>query len=204
MLNIAVSSRLHENGYRYKREAIQVVHEHFKGAVTRITNLASIAKQLQTPAQELETGFVKYVKKSMGISTCGPVTFPGTRQASEFDAVLQKMIEKFILCPQCILPEWNGIRCAACGYRKEKSGKETKTSKDDATHQYDILTECVSLEDQTAPWVVELSRYMNTVYDTLKKCPEKDKKTLNCQLDLCWKIESEIAWENFKNKNNLQ
>jgi translation initiation factor 2 beta subunit (eIF-2beta)/eIF-5 len=204
MLNIAITSRLHENGYRYKRESIQVNHENFKGVVTRVTNLANIAKQLQLTPHELEVGFIKFVKKSMGISTCGPLTFPGNRSASEFDAVLQKMIEKFILCPKCILPEWNGQHCAACGYNKEKTGKNSK--KEPEEYHYDIITESVSpQESNTESWMVDLSSYMDILYETLKTTSiDSEKKKLNRQLDLCWKIETESSWNTFKIKNKLR
>lgn len=116
LVNIAVRARLHEPGYRYKRERIRVVQERFNGYVTRLTNVATIARQLQVTADDLEKGLLKHTKRKLAISTCKRLTFPGVHDAAVFDDVLQDMIEKFVLCPKCQLPEWDRKSCNACGH----------------------------------------------------------------------------------------
>lgn len=116
LVNIAVRARLHEPGYRYQRERIRVVQERFNGYVTRLTNVATIARQLQVTAEDLEKGLLKHTKRKLAISTCKHLTFPGVHDAAVFDDVLQDMIEKFVLCPKCQLPEWDRKSCNACGH----------------------------------------------------------------------------------------
>lgn len=201
-VNIAKQDRLHEHGYRYTRDTIDVVHENFKGAITRIVNLATIAKQLQSPVNDLEKGFVKHVKKLLGLSTCAPLTFPGYRDAQQFDKILQTMIEKYILCPKCVLPEWNGQNCAACGYNKTKE-KSSSTTK---TQTLESITECVNLTAENEPWVVELSTYMQKLYDrrimALKQ--KQDVAELDRQLDTCWMITTESTYVKLKSRFETQ
>jgi len=118
MLNIADRARLQEPGYRYRRDQLTVVHEKFKGTVTRIVNLDVVARQLRVPLEGLAVRLVKRVKTHLGLSTCKPLTFPGHHEAECFDDHLQVLIETLILCPKCRLPEWNNRTCDACGYAK--------------------------------------------------------------------------------------
>jgi hypothetical protein len=193
-VNIARGDRLHESGYRYRRELIQVVHENFKGTITRIVNLIKIAKQLQIPPAELEHGLVRLVKKVIGISTCGPLTFPGHREAAQFDSILQNMIEKYILCPQCVLPEWNGQHCAACGYSKQKKAKATSRPSPAP------ITECLDLDAENEAWVVGLANHMHKLYDqrAFAKTHDQDCSVFDKQLDQCWMITSKEAYKQYQ------
>ncbi len=135
LVNIAVRARLHEPGYRYQRERIRVVHERFNGYVTRLTNVATIARQLQVTAEDLEKGLLKHTKRKLAICTCKRLTFPGVHDAAVFDDVLQDMIEKFVLCPKCQLPEWDRKSCNACGHTSQgaPSSPHAKTT---AAHRH--------------------------------------------------------------------
>jgi len=200
-VNIAKANRLHEPGYRYKREVIKVIHENFKGAVTRVVNLTTIAKQLQATAADLETGFVKAVKKSLAISTCGPLTFPGHRSAAELDAVLQTMVERFVLCPVCVLPEWNRVRCAACGYTPGKKSKGDPLPVAEKGESVAAITECQEVHGD-APWVSDIAAYMHKLYDRRQELSvsmqKGDLEKVNRHLDMCWKIETEQQWKKLK------
>jgi hypothetical protein len=128
-INIAVKARRSEPGYRYVRDPIKVVHEHFKGTVTRITNLPTLARQLRINESDLEKGLTQQIKRKLGLSTCKPLTFPNKLDATTLDDVLQSMIEQYMLCPQCALPEWNQEHCDACGYNKPKKDKQVIRNK---------------------------------------------------------------------------
>jgi translation initiation factor 2 beta subunit (eIF-2beta)/eIF-5 len=204
VVNITKKARLQEANFRYRRETIRVVHERFAGAVTRIDNLGTIAKQLQCPVKELEYGLVKAVKKTLGINTCAPLTFPGTRDASQFDNILQALIERFVLCPKCELPEYQRNHCAACGYtggsssnkdvKKKKTvdkGKDKKEEEDEKDDEEDT---------KETDWAVELSAAMNTLYDE-RDCMIEGKldcHKLNRILDKCWTVTSQKEWNSMK------
>ena len=203
-VNIAHKARLNEVNYRYRRETIQIVHENFKGVVTRITNLATIAKQIQSHVADLEKGLVKQIKKELAISTCGPLTFPGKREAQDFDNVLQIMIEKYVLCPRCFLPEWDRESCKACGHQKNSKKQQQTTSKKGKAEQHPDDEEHNSFET-VAPvaeekWVGEVSRHMHTLYDQRWMClkDQERTKTLDKELDLCWSLQTEKQWQKFK------
>jgi len=186
-VNITVESRLHENGYRYKRSVIEVEHSHFKGATTRISNIEIISKQLQITPDDLEKGIVKYTKKRLGISTCGQLTFPGHVAAATLDSILQYMVERFVLCPKCKLPEWNRNQCRACGYYKNAQEEETK----------DEVKEKEKVDE--SKWKLELSQHMHHLYrERLAPNIPKDKvKEIDKLLDLAWTIETEHSYKNF-------
>lgn len=115
-VNIAIKSRLTEFGYRYKRDIIQI---EITKKTTKIINLHTIARQLRIEESVFEKEFVKRVKKKLGISTSGSLIFSGKRSVSEFETILQDLIENCVLCPVCRLPEWNSQSCDACGHTRQ-------------------------------------------------------------------------------------
>lgn len=114
-VNIAERARLQEFGYRYRRSRISVTHTQFRGGTITVDNLATIARELQIDQQVLAKEFNKRVKKELGVN--GP-NYPGHITAEQLDQVLQKIIERSVLCPKCRLPEWSGKQCSACGHAK--------------------------------------------------------------------------------------
>ncbi|MHC4559627.1 MAG: hypothetical protein ACYS80_20225 [Planctomycetota bacterium] len=100
--------------YRYKRNIIEVEYNRRKGGTTTITNMALIQGQLHMP-DTFTKAFYKKIKKT-GKAMTSPGTFRGEIQVSEFEAILEAMIAKHVLCPRCRLPEWDGNSCAACGH----------------------------------------------------------------------------------------
>lgn len=100
--------------YRYKRNIIEIQHSNKKGGITAITNMDIIQKQLKIP-NKFVTAFYKKVKKT-GKGMLKPGVFRGNVNVEELEKILDEMIEKYVLCPTCHLPEWNGSRCAVCGH----------------------------------------------------------------------------------------
>ena len=74
----------------------------------------TIQKQLKMPNKFVDK-FYRTIKKT-GKAMIKPGVFRGVITVDEFEAVLDAMIEKYVLCPQCRLPEWFGGVCAACGF----------------------------------------------------------------------------------------
>lgn len=182
LINIAQRARLHEPGYRYQRDRISVVHENFKGNVTRIVNAKTLSKQLQIHIEELERGLEKCIKRKLGISTCGSLTFPGTLQMVDLDDVLQGMIEQYVLCPTCHLPEWNRRNCNACGHSKTKT--DTTTTNGATTHvqTFEIETDYGPVPE----WERRLSEQMDRLYEIRPTQNEEEQKRIDLLLNACW------------------
>jgi translation initiation factor 2 beta subunit (eIF-2beta)/eIF-5 len=102
--------------YRYKRSLIEVKTLSKQGGLTQITNMDEILKQLQMP-KEFSTAFYKQIKKK-GNNMISPGVFRGDIPVKTFEDILEYMIDKYVLCPRCRLPEWRGESCNACGYVK--------------------------------------------------------------------------------------
>ena len=202
VVNITKKARLQEANFRYRRETIRVVHERFAGAVTRIDNLGTIAKQLQCPVKDLEYGLVKAVKKTLGINTCAQLTFPGTRDAVQFDNILQNLIERFVLCPKCELPEYQRNHCAACGYTggsaSNKDSKKKTVQKPQKRRDPEEKEDHDEVKEKE--WIVELSTYMNKLYDHRRHLIDAglDIGTADQMLDKCWSITSSKEWTHIK------
>ena len=103
--------------YRYKRNIIEVEYNQRKGGTTVITNLDLIQSQLKMPDSFIKSFFKKIKKTGKAMTQKG--VFRGTITVDEFEAILEYMIQKYVLCPQCKLPEWDGSHCAACGFVKK-------------------------------------------------------------------------------------
>lgn len=196
LVNITTSDRLHEPGFRYRRDKLVVTHEQFKGAVTRIINVPDIARQLQISTDDLTTGLERFIKKALAISTCGPLMFPGRLDAAKLDQVLQKMIEKFILCPKCRLPEWNKIVCRACGYSKEPASS-TGLGRDISS-----ATETVTIKADEQ-WERELASMMHRLYTLRHELQQQSSRDesrlrhLDQALNVCWTLKNQAEFNHF-------
>ena len=184
-VNIARRVQLTEPGYRYKREQIVVSHEHFKGNVTRIVNTNTLAKQLQLQREDLDRGLEKCIKRKLGISTCGPLTFPGTLQVADLDDVLQGLIEQYVLCPVCHLPEWNRVTCNACGHQKGASRANNAVAVLQ-TQTFEIETDYGAIPE----WEKRLSDQMHRLYDIRdsggSEMDPDELDRINLLLSACW------------------
>lgn len=189
IVNITTRERLYEPGFRYKRERVAIVHEHFKGHVTRVTNTRTLAKQLQIELDDMEKGLEKCVKRTLAISTCGSLTFPGKIEARKLDDILQSMIERYVLCPRCGLPEWNRVHCNACGFDKTSSGRKDDDVKSFATvDKAPISTFEIDTDYGVVPeWEQTLSLQMHKLYALRTQIvDEEELKKIDLLLDACW------------------
>jgi len=195
LVNIAKRDRLLEPGYRYKREKVSVVIESFKGNVTRITNFQKISVSLQVPCEALSRAFEKHAKRKLGISTCGPLTFPGKILESVLDSSLQDLIEEHLLCPRCFLPEFFKGDCRACGYHKGETPQKTRPEKEFENSDSDFLS-------HVPQWERDLSEVMKILYH--KRATESDpvvKKKLYELLDEAWQVENPKALAQFQKRH---
>ncbi len=113
--------------YRYKRQRIELERVSKCGGMFRIRNIAQIIRQLKTNEQFKETLYKKF-QKQLGIVIDKNGFFKGNVSIEKLEEILEEQIRKFLLCPRCSLPEWNGRNCRACGYVPliESETKESK------------------------------------------------------------------------------
>jgi len=126
--NINIGGSSNDPSYRYKMPRIQTVVEgRGNGIRTVIINMNDIAKSLKRPADYptkwfgCELGAMsKYDPKT------GRATITGNHSQQQLIQLLEEFIQKYVLCPNCGLPETDlfvkkdDIKqdCKACGYNK--------------------------------------------------------------------------------------
>ena len=130
MSSIAIVGNLnidqkYDPGFRYKMSTILVQTEG-KGnkSKTCIKNCTEIAKQLKrTPGQ-----ICKFFGCQLGTRTCitsdGDAIISGHHETNVLQQLLDIFIDKFVLCPKCLLPETELLikkdnifhNCNACGF----------------------------------------------------------------------------------------
>jgi len=126
--NINIGGSSNDPSYRYKMPRIQTVVEgRGNGIRTVIINMNDIAKSLKRPADYptkwfgCELGAMsKYDPKT------GRATINGNHSQQQLIQLLEEFIQKYVLCPNCGLPETDlfvkkdDIKqdCKACGYNK--------------------------------------------------------------------------------------
>jgi translation initiation factor 2 beta subunit (eIF-2beta)/eIF-5 len=180
---INIGGDLHDSHYRYKRNQIQISTVNQKGGITKIMNMEHICKQLKTPI-EFMTAFYNRVKKTLGRTMIQSGSFRGVLTVEELEKILNIMIKKFILCPQCKLPEWDRQICKACGYQKSDAVKKRESDKEDV----------ISIADMTKPQVNEefnlefkISDLMKKLYD-LRISERKDIKDIDFVINKLWSV----------------
>lgn len=100
--------------YRYKREVIQI--EKVNKGLWKIGNIKNICKQLQVKDDFLNK-FYSEIKRT-GLPMIGVGQFKGIMGISDLEKILNRLIDQYILCSKCKLPEWTGEVCLACGFTK--------------------------------------------------------------------------------------
>ena len=86
---------------------------------------------------------------------------------------IEKYIKSSILCPKCLIPEWDGENCKACGHNNYVSKKNFT--------EEDIEDKVVNIHD------IEISKLMYYLYDQLdKKLNLEQEKIVEKCLDYCW------------------
>jgi uncharacterized Zn finger protein (UPF0148 family) len=99
--------------------------------------------------------------------------------------IIKQFTNKYILCPQCTIPEWNGKYCQACGFsivvlnekkKKKNIGENLKNDKKD----YEIET-------------VKYIKFFGELKSQLKS--DKETKQVDDMIDKLWKISCEKDFE---------
>lgn len=114
MAKVNIGGTEHDSFYRYKRDMI-ATDKSGKG-MWKITNIDDICRQLKVGPEFLNKFYTEV--KRRGIAMIGRGNFRGVISIAELEKILEKLISKYILCPKCRLPEWNGEFCSACGETK--------------------------------------------------------------------------------------
>lgn len=105
MINIAHSSVRDDPFYRYKRSKVQLNQKLFK-------NFSTICKELKTPEKQLRS----FISKTLGCRMDDKNILSSHITIEQMECVVQKYVEKYVLCDNCKLPELDAERiCQACG-----------------------------------------------------------------------------------------
>ena len=123
MSKVNIGGDPNDPNYRYKRELI-VLEKASKG-MRKIANIRNIQKQLKCDKAFIDKFYAEI--KRRGNPMFGDGLFKGNISAPEMEKILVALTDKYILCPRCKLPEWDGSICSACGEMKA-----TKMKKDDS------------------------------------------------------------------------
>lgn len=212
---INIGGSKNDPNYRYKRDTLSLKHESANGIQTRITNLSTVASQLELPSMKgtlIET-IVKYMKKPLGMAIVTKerdaksvdVLIKGRVEIGRLEEILNQFISEKILCPseKCRLPEWDGTVCHACGFSVSKKTLTTRQSiDDDDSKKLEDEEKCV---DQTSVvWEVDQSNVMKQLYAARYKTTSTAKMypILNRALDACWSCNDEQKWTRLRGKVN--
>jgi translation initiation factor 2 beta subunit (eIF-2beta)/eIF-5 len=176
----------HDTHYRYKRNIIQVKALNKQGGLTQIVNMDTIRKQLGMPKEFVSAFFKKIKKKGHGVIS--PGVFRGTVSVAECEKVLEKMIVKFVLCPNCGNPEWAaGPSCPACGHNQgDKLGSKKKVRSETKVEPISVesMTKTMSMKRDLDNPEHALADLMHTLYDRREGL--ENTQTLDRLLDKCW------------------
>lgn len=105
--------------YRYRRPISIVTH---RKNFTIIKNLTEIAKALETEPDYI----LHYIKLTKSVSITNKLEIKSVIQLEQIEDLIDKFIDEFILCENCILPEIVikpshtklYFSCKACGHLK--------------------------------------------------------------------------------------
>ena len=118
-----IPSTVKDPNYRYQMPKIQVTTQGTGGGVkTRIDNIKEVAHALTVPPDYP----LKFIGRELGSNTeikSANYLINGSHTAEKFQQLLDKFIEKYVLCPNCKLPEIRIFikkgeirsKCRACG-----------------------------------------------------------------------------------------
>lgn len=100
----------------------------------------------------------------------------------DLDDVLQGMIEQYVLCPTCHLPEWNRRNCNACGYSKTKADTAAATTTT-TIQTFEIETDYGPVPE----WERRLSEQMQHLYEIRStQQSDEEQKRIDLLLNACW------------------
>jgi translation initiation factor 2 beta subunit (eIF-2beta)/eIF-5 len=110
--------------YRYKRD---VVCQLVVGKKIKIVNLYKISQQLvgnfSDQAENVFNALVRTLRKKLSLNIkvekkTNHVIVHGRVFVQTIEDIIEEFTSKYILCPKCNLPEWNGNTCTACGHNR--------------------------------------------------------------------------------------
>lgn len=111
-----IGGSMNDPHHRYKRNVITISQ---RGKNTEILNINHIVlDQLKMP-QGFIDAFYKQVVKRHGTAMIQTGIFRGNIKPTALEAIMEIMIQKYVLCPKCKNPEWcSKTKCPACGFSK--------------------------------------------------------------------------------------
>lgn len=194
LINIAKRGTNQETDpyFRYKRSTIQTRIDP-RQSHTHVTNLPEIALQLKVDLVSLAKALATRTKRKLNCNavfdtrdndTIACIYFTGEHANAVIDAVLQEMIEKYMICGQCSLPEYNNKTnaCDSCGASRSQGPQPTAEKK--------ITVEPPHL-NFIPSWEIELSNLMKYVYAKRDIAKQLDKPidVLDDLLDKAWNVD---------------
>jgi hypothetical protein len=195
--------------YRYKRDKVQIANINKKGGLVYISNIDVISNQLKASKAFIDKLY-KHIRKNNNTQMPEMGKFKGSLTISDFEKSLCYMIDRFLLCKQCKLPEWDGNVCAVCGYSTNNKGavnhaeiEEKKISdelnKCDKYHEYrkDKTTEC-KIDKEVG---IEVSDLYKQLYNKRDVCDIEKKKIIYNVLGGIWHISNQYQLTEWREKN---
>jgi translation initiation factor 2 beta subunit (eIF-2beta)/eIF-5 len=183
--------------YRYKRNKIRIKHIRKNGGRTQIINMPDILKQLDVPT-EFSDAYYKKVQKKKGVTHLGNGIFQGTHLTVDIlEKILVEMINKYLVCPKCCLPEWKKDKCAACGYFITHHNN---------TETAEVYVSEVDLQPESTDQYIEFVKKLYDLRINIKKNHIYDRSVLVCidkVLNKFWDIDDthHSKWYTYVKKN---
>ena len=200
-----IPSTVKDPNYRYQMPKIQVTTQGTGGGVkTRIDNVKEVAHALTVPPDYP----LKFIGRELGSNTeikNDNYLINGSHTAEKFQQILDKFIEKYVLCPSCKLPEIRifikkgeiRCKCRACGTISKLDDKHKFS-----THIKNFPPVYDQEPEKTAPVVKDKSSADSKSSQPTKKTI--DKETLMKIKSSLEKIEKIVASSRDEAVNNSQ
>jgi hypothetical protein len=166
-VNIGGDSK--DPSYRYKRDIIVIANA--GRGMHKISNLSIICKQLKVGDDFVKKFFT--VVKGRGIPIFKDNCFRGGVLVKDLEKIMVDLTNKYLLCPTCKLPEWDGASCSACGETKTKKGKKKSKEEDE-----------VEAEEPECPHLKEAAALMKRLYDL--RVSALDRSRMDKCIDAFW------------------
>lgn len=201
MINIAKrgTSGATDGHYRYKRNRIETRFD-ARQKHTHINNIHLISTQLKVDAESLARALTKRARKQLSCNVVCRVNkdqqilcfyFTGSHASELIDDILQDLIEKYMICPECALPEYDGKTgyCTACGFSNSERVRPDEAA---AVEQVDTIQQ----------WEIDISAQMNMLYNKRDVAKERgtDHVVFDTLLDAAWQVENRsafVAWQDY-------
>jgi ribosomal protein L32 len=178
--------------WRYKRDILIIKYENTKGTRTKLVNIDKIANQLHLSKKIL----LKELQKCLGI----PIHNDYVQSQIELKILenhINTIIQKYVICKKCQLPELKNNICLACGNNNGKSvtKSKTKSKKINIDNKIKILTNSKELDNNK---IIDQksSELLKILYE--KRDNGYDQTIINNLIDKLWNITTEEQIKNFE------